>query len=133
MRLICLGVALAALSGCKIVGPVYYTPTLQRGSGNEAVVDLGEKIGDVLVRSLDGQVLASEYTTWNGGWSAVRELHVTPGTHTLQGYVAKGGLERAFELTETFEAGAHYKLSPTLVGYGLGYELVRVDTKGGQP
>jgi len=133
MRWICLAVALAALSGCKIVSPVYYAPTVQRGGGNEAVVDLGEKVGDVLVRTLDGQVLANEYTTWNGGWGAVRELHVAPGAHTLHGYMAKGGLERAFEITAYFEAGAHYKLSPTLVGYGLGYELVRVDNKGGQP
>jgi len=133
MRLIFLGLALTALCGCAVVGPVYHMPSQQHGAGNEAVVDLGEKVGDVLVRTVDGQVLANEFTTWNGGWGAVRELHLPPGEHTLVGYMAKSGLERGFELTSTFEAGAHYKLQPTLVGYGMGYELVRVDTKGGQP
>lgn len=133
MRLMCLGVALAALSGCAVVGPVYHAPSLQHGAGNEAVVDLGEKMGDVLVRTMDGQVLANEFTTWNGGWGAVRELHLQAGEHTLEGYVAKSGLERSFTLTANFEAGAHYKLRPTLVGYGLGYELVRIDAQGGQP
>lgn len=133
MRLMCLGFALATLSGCAVVGPVYHSPSLQHGAGSEAVVDLGEKVGDVLVRTVDGEVLANEFTTWNGGWGAVRELHLPPGEHTLEGYMAKSGLELAFTLTSNFEAGAHYKLQPTLVGYGMGYELVRLDTREGQP
>jgi hypothetical protein len=132
MRLMYLGLALAALTGC-VVGPVYHAPSLQHGVGNEAVVDLGEKVGDVLVRTLDGQVLANEFTTLNGGWSAVRELHLPPGNHTLMGYVAKSGNTVSFTLTSNFEAGSHYKVQPRAVGYGVGYELVRVDVQGGQP
>lgn len=120
------------LSGC-VVAPVYEQtpePGVAANPG-EVTVLLGHS-GDVQVRTLDGKELANPLTTWNGGWAAVREIHMTPGRHTLEGFMARGGVTAPYLITDDFNAGVRYRLTPVLRGYELTMQVTRVDEEGKQ-
>lgn len=121
-------VAHLLLVGC-VVQPVYYQAGVAKDAmATQAVVELGDKNGNVIVRALDGKELADPYTTWNGGYSAVRELRLSAGRHTLVGMAWNNGPTKSFEITQTFEAGARYKIAPLLQGYSLSVEVRRIDS-----
>jgi hypothetical protein len=124
-------VAAALLSGC-VVGPVYQQ-TPEPGASvipGEVTLLLGHN-GDVQVRSLDGKVLANPLTTWNG-YVGIREIHMTPGRHTFEGFMARGGVSAPYLITDDFNAGAIYQLTPVLRGYELTMQVTRVDEEGKQ-
>ena len=119
--------ALALLMGGCAVGPVFFEKGVASQDSAQAVLVLGNENGDVVVRQLDGTELANPYTTWNGGYSAVRELRLIPGRHRIEGMVGISGAIQYFDMTETFEPGARYRISPKLQGYRLSADFRRID------
>lgn len=113
------------LSACAVVKPVFYQyEGPPRQHAEEAIVYFTDA-DRLLVRFLDGQELADPYTTWNGGWGAVREIHMLPGQHTLQGHAWRGSASAPFTINASFKAGERYRLTSKLVGFKLGVELVK--------
>ncbi|HET6806373.1 MAG TPA: hypothetical protein VFH59_13130 [Frateuria sp.] len=103
----------------------YQYPGSPRQASDEAVIFFQDSDG-VLVRDLDGKELANPLTTWNGGYAAVREIHVLPGIHTVLGSVSRGGGFAPYALREDFQAGRRYHLMPVLYGYSL--KVTVIDT-----
>ena len=119
-----------ALTGC-VVSPIFYQYDGPRlASSDEAVLFFTDK-DSLFVKELDGKELANPYTTWNGGYSAVRELHILPGRHTVTGTVSKGNIFVPYALSHDFVAGHRYHLTPKQYGYNLKVVIVDNNTSLG--
>lgn len=113
----------ALLSGCA-VNPVFYQyPGSPKKAPDEAVVSFSDS-DELIVRDLDGKMLANPLTTWNGGYIAVREIHLIPGMHTLYGQVRKGNSYAWYSLAYDFHAGHRYHLAAMQSGYGFNVAVV---------
>lgn len=111
-----------AASGCASVPPVWY----ESGKADPAQSVVVRLDGDAIFRSLDGRELADPYTTWNGGYAAVREIRISPGVHNVAGRIARAGLVGEYEFREDFQPG-HYLVSAHVLGYRLIPSLKRVE------
>lgn len=121
--------ALALLSSC-VVAPTYYEPGIDRtATEQQAVLELGRKDGAIVVRYLDGKQLANPFTTLNGGYSAVLELRLVPGIHTVEGLAVANGLETVFRLQQDFGAGKHYRVVTRQAGYSVETSIEIVGTE----
>jgi hypothetical protein len=128
--ILCLFVAfLVSTTGC-VVAPVYVEKGVEERSDPSLVVlELGKKDGSVLVEMLDSKPLPNPFTTWNGGYAAVRELRIKPGYHTLEGVAGANGLSRYFTLSQTFEAGMRYRITTHQNGYSLDVSIEPLEPK----
>jgi hypothetical protein len=111
------------LSGCAMSPVFYQYAGSPKPASDESVISFTDS-DELFVRDLDGKILADPLTTWNGGYIAVREIHLVPGSHTLVGQVQKGNGFAWYSLTYDFRAGHRYHLAATQSGYGFKVAVV---------
>jgi hypothetical protein len=121
-----LGLSLCLLlAGCA-TSPVYYQyPGQPRGSAQESVLVLGDG-GNVVVDKLDGKELPLQDILGREGYAQIREIHLTPGIHTIAGRAAAGKSRSTFSsfyVTRDFRSGHRYGTSVHLIGYQISIEI----------
>jgi len=117
------------LSGCVVVKPNFYQYEGSPLAADKESVLYIEDGDNIFIKDLDGVELASPYTTWNGGYSAIRAIHVLPGVHTVYGMVSKGGVYNWYKIKYNFVAGKRYRLSAKLTGYQMSADIAVVANK----
>lgn len=113
-----------SLSACAIVKPVWY----QTRPDDQAQTVTIKLVGYAFIEKLDGKRLAEPLETWNGGYSAVREIRILPGEHSISGMVGHSNQNVSYTFREDFSAG-RYEISAYVEGYDVSAQLKRVEVQ----
>jgi len=115
-----------SLAAC-VVSPVYYESNAKNSPiADQAVLDL--RSSPAFVLEIDGKALPDPLTTLNGGYSAVREIRLSPGFHRLRAQVWANSLSGYQDLSENFEAGSRYRIVVRQYGYEMSAGLEKIVT-----
>ena len=109
----------AVLSACVVDRAYYQYSGEPKMSQDEAVLAVRDGDG-VFIKYLDGKELGNPFTTLNGGWSAVRELHLLPGVHEISGPFGANWYNVSYD----FSAGKQYQLVPKIAGYKFRVDVI---------